>query len=89
MSCHSPSVPQPLTTRTHFLSVEEPVLDVSCKWSHTLGGLVCLASVTQGPSTWWRVSAPSSFPGPSDSPCCGRTPLCLSKEKTPISAQTS
>lgn len=34
----SPGHPQ-----TPSLSVDAPVLGVSCKWSHTLGGLVCLS----------------------------------------------
>lgn len=47
MSCHSPSSPSPWHPRTHFLSVEEPVLGVSRNWTHTLGGPGCRASVTQ------------------------------------------
>ena len=39
-----PSSRHPLT---HFLSLDLPVLDIPCKWNHTLCGLLCLVCFTE------------------------------------------
>lgn len=53
MSRHptSPSS-SPLTTRTHFLSVDESVLDVSRKWGHTVSD-ICDAWPEDVPLCGW------------------------------------
>lgn len=41
---HSPPLPSPGSTRVFPVSLDLPVLDISCKRNHTVCGLSCLAS---------------------------------------------
>ena len=41
------STPRPPAAALLSVSVHLPALDVSSQWNHTVGGLLCLASLTQ------------------------------------------
>ena len=44
---HGPSPQLPATTNLLSVSMDLPILEISYKWNHTTGGLLCLASFTK------------------------------------------